>query len=208
MDSANLRLSQEEMDLISRTDWILTKNRLIQKIQDYLGQLCEVQKNAWSKSRRVLPAEVVKIPSKISRGENYQGLPWLMLDYPRYFTTNDQLAIRTFFWWGDSISVILHTQGIYKQQWAPLIMQHKNKLAAANWLLCTGEDPWAHHYHPDNYKALASIGQTQLQEIADSRSFLKIAWRLPFPEAAENRSLLEEAYIMLVNLWETGPTDH
>ena len=37
---------------------------------------------------------------KISRGENYRGLPYLILDYPAYFSQKDIFAFRTMFWWG------------------------------------------------------------------------------------------------------------
>ena len=32
-----------------------------------------------------LPGDIAAIAPKIARGENYLGLPYVMLDYPRYF---------------------------------------------------------------------------------------------------------------------------
>ena len=44
-----------------------------------------------------LPAVLVESEPRISRGEQYQRLPWVMLDYPRIFGKEDIFAIRTFF---------------------------------------------------------------------------------------------------------------
>ena len=53
---------------------------------------------------------------KISKGENYRGLPYVMLDYPRLFGREEVLAIRTFFWWGHGFSVTLHLKGGYRER--------------------------------------------------------------------------------------------
>jgi len=37
------------------------------------------------------------IAPKISKGENYEGLPWVILDFPRYFDKENVFAIRCFF---------------------------------------------------------------------------------------------------------------
>ena len=41
-----------------------------------------------------LPAEMLFHSPKISKGENYKGLPYVMLDYPRCFGKTDIFAIR------------------------------------------------------------------------------------------------------------------
>ena len=59
---------------------------------------------------------------KISKGENYKGLPWLVLDYPRYFNKEDIFAIRTLFWWGNFFSITLHISGKYKMRYEKKII--------------------------------------------------------------------------------------
>jgi hypothetical protein len=51
---------------------------------------------------------------KISRGENYQLLPYIILDYPSYFSRNNIFAVRTMFWWGNFFSITLHLSGDHK----------------------------------------------------------------------------------------------
>ena len=113
MDIAKIRLSPEEEALVATTDWILTKNNVLQKIKQLLLALQSRQQDLLLPFNS-LPEEVLKSSPKISRGENYKGLPWLVLDYPRYFNKADVFAIRTLFWWGNFFSITLHLSGSYK----------------------------------------------------------------------------------------------
>ena len=58
-----------------------------------------------------LPEAVIQSSPKITRGENYQLLPYVILDYPRCFQKEQVFAIRTMFWWGKGISITLHVSG-------------------------------------------------------------------------------------------------
>ncbi|HRO70241.1 MAG TPA: hypothetical protein PK951_07675, partial [Chitinophagaceae bacterium] len=85
MDATKIRLSPEEEMLVFRGDWILTKNRVMQKAMQLLGDVQLEQKDLLTTYASKLPQEIMQSTPKISRGENYKGLPWLMLDYPRLF---------------------------------------------------------------------------------------------------------------------------
>ena len=64
-----------------------------------------------------LPEEVLIQSPKISRGENYNGLPYVMLDYPRCFGKEDVFAMRTMFWWGNFFSITWHLKGKYSKEY-------------------------------------------------------------------------------------------
>jgi hypothetical protein len=91
---------------------------------------------------------------KISRGENYQGLPWVMLDYPRFFGREDIFAIRTLFWWGHTFSVTLHLKGSYRDLYGPVIERNWAVLAAAGFHAGVSADEWRHEHEPGNYGVL------------------------------------------------------
>jgi len=94
-------LSTKELELVTNPNIILTKNAIIGKVYDLFGQLSEAYKTVLTNK------ELLAIGPKIARGENYQGLPWVMLDFPRKFTQSDTMAIRSFFWWGHFFSITL-----------------------------------------------------------------------------------------------------
>ena len=94
-EQANVSLSAVELQLVTDPGWILTKNGIIQKVYDLFGSL-SASYVALAKELAV-PEELLLMPPKISRGEQYKGLPYVMLDYPRCFGKEDVLAVRTFF---------------------------------------------------------------------------------------------------------------
>src|ERR1700733_216708 len=107
MNEAKISLSQKEMDLVTNADWILTKNAILDKVKDLLAVLSESFQSYLHMHTLLIPAGT----PKISKGENYKGLPYLILDYPRSFEKEDILAIRTLFWWGHFFSITLHVAG-------------------------------------------------------------------------------------------------
>ena len=146
MKGANLQLSPEEIRLVTEPGWILTKNSIIKKVVGLFAGLSE-------EYRAILSSE----PSpKISKGENYQGLPYVMLDYPRLFGRENVLAIRTFFWWGHSFSVTVHLKGTYREQYLPALQQRWAELAAAGFHVGISEDEWRHEHVPETYWPIVS----------------------------------------------------
>ena len=85
MSNAKVRLSSKEQELVMNADWILTKNAVIQKLYTFYGQLSEQYQMLIQQCPPLANEEACSVAPKISKGENYEGLPWVMLDYPRYF---------------------------------------------------------------------------------------------------------------------------
>ena len=85
MNPAKIRLSATELELVTNADWILTKNGIIQKVKSILEGLQAEQQDYLVQEKNSFPAEFISPLPKISKGENYKGLPYLVLDHPRYF---------------------------------------------------------------------------------------------------------------------------
>ena len=168
-----IKLSDAEMELVNNSSIILKKNNIIRKVYDLMGDLQMAYKDILQQYH--LPDEIVKISPKISKGENYEGLPWVMLDYPRYFTGTDVFAIRTFFWWGHFFSISLQTKGKYKLQ---LQVGDNNFQGIENLYLCCNENEWQHHFREDNYLQFVSFKQEKI----DAMSFIKLSTKIPLQE--------------------------
>ena len=167
---AKVQFTADEMRLVSDPAWILTKNSIIRKVVEVFGELS----GEW---RGML---VWDGDPKISRGEQYKGLPWVMLDYPRVFGKEDVLAVRTMFWWGHYFSVTLHLKGSYLRSYLPVIMSNRGLLEAAGFWPGTSEDEWEHDHRPGAW------------EMGD-RHFLKVSARCELDQSellAEKLSVL------------------
>ena len=188
MDVAKLALSEEELRLVSDPGIILTKNAIIRKVYLLFGDLSELMQRDL-----ILPSEVASISPKISKGESYQGLPYVMLDYPRSFTVEHVLAIRTFFWWGNFFSVNLHIKGKYRDLYMRSLLRQFGFLAAGEYALAVGEDEWQHHTGSDDYRRLDSMSAAEFALIIQTHPFVKISKSFSLDQWQNMHTLLREA---------------
>src|ERR1700712_1654938 len=112
-----IQLSAEEKQLVSNSDWILTKHRIIEKVYHLFGSLSDQMQLYLQERKAHIPVEALQLSPKISKGEQYEALPYVVLDYPRFFSKEDVLAVRSFFWWGNYFSITLHLKGKFYQQY-------------------------------------------------------------------------------------------
>ena len=166
-------LNGKEMSMVQDAEWILVKNRIIEKVYGLFGALQQAM--AAAPQVTVLP-EAQAQPPKISRGEQYEGLPYVMLDYPRSFSRESIFACRTFFWWGRFFSLTLHLAGGSLEAYRPRILRMQGALAEAGWYACVHDDPWQHHFGDDNYRSAQSLTPSQWEQMAE-RPFVKFAKR-------------------------------
>ena len=193
----NTSLTTYEMQLVTDAQILHSKNIIIQKAYDLFGTLTEEYKREISNK---LPENLYILPPKISRGENYLGLPYVMLDFPRQFSKTDVFAIRSFFWWGNFFSITLQLAGKYYQQFAPCIENAINKNLFLTWHINTLENQWEHHFENDNYLSLSEKNDFSLSE----QSFLKLAKKIPLAKWDEANSFFTEGFILLIQtLWAT-----
>jgi len=183
------------MRLVTEPGWILTKNSIIKKTVGLFAALSEEYKGLLSSP----------VSPKISKGENYQGLPYVMLDYPRLFGREDVLAVRTFFWWGHAFSVTLHLKGEYLAQYRPLLRRHWAELAEAGFHVGISDDEWRHEHVPENYRPIVSAGDLEGGELLDGAgTFLKLSAACGLDRWEEAQTVLGGFFRVLVGVLEEG----
>jgi hypothetical protein len=84
MSVAKIHLSEEELALVQNGAILLTKNNIIQKVYTLFGDLSATLRNRYESNNFGFP-EIINTYPKIAKGENFQGLPYVMLDFPRLF---------------------------------------------------------------------------------------------------------------------------
>lgn len=204
MNDAKLQLSAEEMRLVGDPGWILTKNSIIGKVVGMFAGLSEEWRTAGLRMQdgagiwREEGGLIVGVPStepKISKGENYKGLPYVMLDYPRVFGKEDVLAVRTMFWWGHAFSVTLHLKGKYLDMLLPVIRERAAELSAAGFEVGIAEEEWEHAHTPETYRPFwgEPLGEGPLP-------FLKLSARCGLEHWNEAPVLLSGLYQTLIRV--------
>lgn len=135
---------------------------------------------------------------KISKGENYLGYPWMMMDYPALFHKSGSLALRNMFWWGHHFSVTLHVSGQFKDKCKSQLadnLTHVEKL----FRICIGDKEWEHHMQETNYSAMSTFKKENLEKTWEGKKFIKIARDFPLQDlnsllpqlGKANREILE-----------------
>jgi hypothetical protein len=205
MGSAKLQLSAEELALVRDPGWILTKNSIISKVVALFAGLSEEWRAAWEGNGlgAALATLVPASEPKISKGENYKGLPYVMLDYPRMFGREDVCAIRTMFWWGHAFSVTLHLKGKYKDLFLPVIRERAAELSAAGFEVGVSDDEWEHAHTPETYRPFADENgrDEDATEEMISLPFLKLSARCGLEHWNEAPEWLSGQYRVLLRVF-------
>lgn len=195
-----ITLSSKELELVCNRDWILTKHIIIDKVYKLFGKLAVSMQERVQQIASTLPREAAESNPKISRGENYQGLPYVMLDYPRHFTKEFTLAIRTFFWWGNFFSINLHLSGGGKQAAAAVLSTKFTSLQQGGYWLCTHADPWQHHFESENYVPLTEFSAADFEAVLANNPFIKIGKQIPIKQWDDAGEFLEKTFYEMILL--------
>jgi len=200
MNAAKIRLSAKEMELVTNADWILTKNEILQKANQLLGVLLDEQKKIAETYKTSLPVEVFQTTPKISKGENYKGLPYLVLDHPRYFDKENSCAIRSMFWWGNFFSITLHLSGKFKDQFEQKIISSLPQLKEDGFFFCVNDEEWEHHFEEDNYVSLEGMNSDNFRLHIKQKKFLKLAHKIPVQNWDDAVELLAGKFSCLLKI--------
>ena len=198
MEGTKILLSAEELSLVQDTHWLLTKNNIIEKTKVLFGGLAESLVQQIARHENHFPQAVHLYSPKVFKGEYYQGLPYVMLDYPRVFGKEDVFAIRTFFWWGNFFSITLQLKGCYHEQFQPALLKNKSLLAEQGFHIAMSDDEWRHDFEPDNYQPIMMSGD--LFERYLNNKFFKIAVQVPLSHWNEAAVLMEKHHTTIIEL--------
>ena len=190
MEETKIQFSPAEMELLCNKQIILTKNKALEKIKRLLENLQTRFQSYTQQKPSLAHHEVFFIDPKISKGENYLGLPYLILDYPRCFQQQDIFTIRTMFWWGNFYSTTLHLAGKFKTEFIHRIEDAFPFLSTSGYYIGINPDPWAHHFKEDNYKKVSELNVQAFIHSCKQYQHLKLAINAPI-----NSNGLEEKLI-------------
>ncbi len=200
MNQAKIRLSQTEMELVNNADLILTKNAILKKVNRLLGDLQVKQQQYLALHAAGLPVKVPGSSPKISKGENYKGLPYLILDYPRLFEHTNIFAVRTMFWWGNFFSVTLQLSGIYKKEAEEKLIVAYRAMKEKGYYCYINEDQWEHHFEPDNYTLISELSKNDFEKLVREKSFIKLANKISLQQWDAAEEMLQGYFKEIIEM--------
>jgi hypothetical protein len=92
-------------------------SKLFAEVEDELKPLVENTLHHW-------PDGTLSTAAKISKGEYLEGLPYMVLDFPRALKGSPKMLFRTLFWWGNGFSCIGYMEGdLARKAWGNWLKQ-------------------------------------------------------------------------------------
>ena len=198
-DKTKIALSNKELELVCNTDWILTKHHIIKKVVEVLGELLVPMQHLTGINKFYLPTEIFDREPKISKGENYQLLPYVILDYPRYFGLKNTIAIRTMFWWGNFFSVSLQVAGDQKDKITITLLDNFTQLQQNNYWVCVNESPWQYCFAENNFVMLSTISKETFAMLLNNKPFIKISKKISLQHWDTVTLFVEQTFIEMIN---------
>ncbi len=175
MQVTNLNFSDEEKAALSEQNFFLLKNSASKKVVELMGGIESRIKEDLKKYTFNVEDLNVKI-GKIFRGENYLLFPYVVLDYPKLFSTKSIFAFRTMFWWGHEFSFTLHLQGDALDIFKGALDKNLEMLSGKEVYLCVNDTPWQYNFEKDNYLPVENILAGKEEFL--SKSFVKISRKI------------------------------
>ena len=200
MPKTKITLSPKEMDLVKNAGLILTKNTILQKAWWLLENLQDEITYAVNSGQVLFDPGVLKTPAKISKGENYKGLPYLILDYPRCFDKENTFAIRCMFWWGNFFSITLHLSGRFQKQFGKEIARSYDLFVKNGFYLCIADEQWDHHFETDNYIEVKRLKKYEFESKLQDQPFIKIANKISLDDWDSAGKRLSEYFFQLATI--------
>jgi hypothetical protein len=157
----------------------------MEKVWDFLVELQEEFRVKLLPYEKKLPEELNLKNGKISRGENYKRLPYMMLDFPAFFSKVDIIAFRTMFYWGNFISSTFHLQGRFVRKYGlDLIERFRDSEGI---YFCVNNSPWEYDYKSNNYVPLNELSPGESNDHLGNTDFVKLSIKFPVEEMPERK---------------------
>lgn len=200
LDENSGELSTEEVNLLQNAQILISKQLALKKLEHLLAATQEEIRHCLQSSGVQLPPEVAIKAGKISRGENYRQLPYLVLDYPRYFKPESTFACRSLFWWGNDFSCTVLLQGDMAEHFRGKLLQQAETLRASDWWLGIHSSPWEHHFEADNVCEASAFSTEALEAHLSTHPFIKLTRRLPLQKYSSLPAFCGETFGMFLAL--------
>ncbi|MFA6259897.1 MAG: hypothetical protein WC760_00375 [Bacteroidia bacterium] len=171
MQKSTIKLTNHQLDFASSTEYPLLKHQIMEQV----GLLLHDTANQLNDSDLFTTAQ----HWKVTRGENYDKMPYLALDFPSVSHKSFPVLYRTLFWWGHYFSLNLLVR-------RELLTKQRIRLSVPAYVL-NGEDLWDNNVER-SYIKTAEIDLNSLQG-----EYVRIAQTFPI-SAYEQLNLAPDVY--------------
>ena len=171
---SDLIFNDSELDILNNDDFLIKKEVITQKIIDYFNHISiELRKEDLPK--KLCEYWDLSLAPKISRGEKYNSLPYIVLDYPSYFNKEDIFCFRVIFLWSKQFNCNLILRGEPLLKYESHLKGNEGKLKKYGYILEYSSSPWKHEVN----NKLHNSDDLIKYSFKKKEAYLKISKSLP-----------------------------
>ena len=178
MDRKPPEFTSKELKYFRNTDFLRTKRSIISGFISLFEALQIDIINYLEKEKFLFFNDLSTKSGKITKGENYKELPFVVLDCPRHFGKPNVLAYRSIFWWGHYLSNHFLLKGQYKDQYSERIREAWPLLKSEPVYLDMSDNPWNHDLESGDFVQISQLNKHTFNELLHNHDFLKLVWRM------------------------------
>lgn len=178
----------DELALLSNPRFFEQKLQATEKLKGLMEKIRDVFLREIRPDELLAPETTDFAKGQIAKGENYEGYPYVMLDFPKQFGKESIFTFRSLFWYGHSLIFSVILAGTHLETYRRNFARNYERLCEAR-LHFGIEDVW-------DWRERAAIPITaeNKQRILNiEQPFLKAMKRLPPATLADEEAVLREA---------------
>lgn len=172
-----MKLSSYEFEVLQDKAFFYAKHRIVAQWQAFLEDL---------HTQLLAQSFPITNHGKISKGDNYQQLPYMVLDYPSILGKEDIFAFRNIFLWGEGLVSTWVFQGSYKTEWQEKIIQLYPMLIDLKVHLQYVPELWTHEINDKTNFAVNQLSKEVFVAQLNELSFIKLSRFFPFKTWEDN----------------------
>jgi len=189
-----IRFTIDEHTLIQDTLFFETKVIVSQKVKTLLLQLHLELKKELRGVHFLAPQGFDPKNYQFVKGEHLQAFPYLYLDFPKYFKSQEKLTFRTLFWWGHFFVFSLILEGEHLNQYKINLLDHYTALANQGLFILMTDTPWEWRLESNTLLEIRKENKKEIETALETRPFIKIHRYLKFDHPAlRDGTVIEEA---------------
>ncbi len=190
--------SEAELQLLLNTEFFELKKMATEKIFGLFGQL-HLQMKSLPVHRQFDFPKGCEIESvKISKGENFKGLPYVVMDFPRLFNRENVFAFRSMMWWGHFYSFTFHISGEEKKKYESNLLSNLQSVVGKSIFFCTALNEWNHDIQSPEYILITTESIRSIQNQMVEKKFIKLAAKFELKDLGNLTERGSETYALIL----------
>jgi hypothetical protein len=169
-----VRWTSEELNAIGSIQPFLIKARVLKKAWNILDGLRDALKSEVNGRSFIAPEGLDVTKGQIAKGERFHDLPFVFLDFPRFFLPGQACTYRTFFWWGNGVVFALIVQGPHLETYKNWLHDNYTRLVEYDLHLSVATTPWEWRKGRGYTLSLTRPNRARFLRALHQRDFIKL----------------------------------